>query len=314
MKTIDKKALSEISTWIHRNARPLELAQWSFHNEGGEAGEIIKALAYYQNEDGGFANGIEPDCWNTESSPYATLKAVEILRKNRLIEKIGAEHPMIQGILRYFDSGAQSDEKGWFFCIPSNDHFPRAPWWTFSPETNHVQTMGITAAVCGFVLSHGSGFPALYEKAVAHTKNILARVQDTDDFGEMGIGNVFLLLDDIGRNNLLDSFDCSGVKEKLIQAGNAAMERDPEKWQYYTPRPSVFIWSPESPFYKGNEEIVEVLLDYLIDTRVSGGVWNLTWTWFDLTQVYGAEFAVSQNWWKTTVAMEQLEFLKAFGR
>ena len=314
MKTIDKSAFLEISTWIHRNARPLELALWSYRYEDGKSEDIIRALAYYQNEDGGFGNGVEPDGWNPESSPYSTVKVVEILRKHSLIDKIGIQHPMVQGILKYFDSGVQCDENGWLFCIPSNDNFPHAPWWTFDPEVNQVQTMGITAAVCGFVLSFGSKWTALYEKARNHAGKILARIKDTEDFGEMGIGTVLLLLDDIRRNNLTETFNCEGVFEKLIKAGTEAMERDPDKWQYYTPRPSSFIWSKESPFYQGNEEIVEVLLDYLIDTRVPNGVWNLTWTWFDLNEVYAKQFAISENWWKSIVAMEQLEFLEAFGR
>ena len=59
---------------------------------------------------------------------------------------------------------------------------------------------------------------------------------------------------------------------------------------------------------------MEAELDYLIDTRNPGGVWNITWTWFDLGEVYPKEFAVSENWWMASKAIEKMRFLRAFGR
>ena len=59
---------------------------------------------------------------------------------------------------------------------------------------------------------------------------------------------------------------------------------------------------------------METELDYLIDTRNPGGVWNITWTWFDLGEIYPKEFAVSENWWMSSKAIEKMRFLRAFGR
>lgn len=99
-----------------------------------------------------------------------------------------------------------------------------------------------------------------------------------------------------------------------METVNRAIERDPQKWSLYTKTPSDFISSPDSPFYKGNEEIVEKELDYLIDTRNPGGVWNITWTWFNLGEKYQKEFAISENWWMAARAIEKIAFLKSFGR
>ena len=115
----------EIRSWIHRNARPLDLALWKYHFEDGRREEISDAMAYYQNEDGGFGHGIEPDCWNRESSPYATMIAAGILRRTGFMEREGDKHPMVQGIFRYLESGVHCDEEGWLFCIPSNSECPR---------------------------------------------------------------------------------------------------------------------------------------------------------------------------------------------
>lgn len=50
--------------FIYRNARPLDLARWQFHFEGGGKEAVINALECYQNDDGGFGHGLEPDSWN----------------------------------------------------------------------------------------------------------------------------------------------------------------------------------------------------------------------------------------------------------
>ena len=63
-----------------------------------------------------------------------------------------------------------------------------------------------------------------------------------------------------------------------------------------------------------NEEITQTELDYLIDTRVSGGVWEITWSWFENNEKYPKEYAISENWWKADKAISVLRHLRNFGR
>lgn len=311
MKKLGTDAYNEIRSWMYRSARPLDLALWQLNFENGSRDKVVDLLGFYQNEDGGFGNALEPDSWNPHSCPYTTMIAIGLLRG---IGFTDAEHPMIQGIFRYLDSGAHSSQDGWHFSIPSNDSYARAPWWTYDESVNAVQDMGITAALCGFILRHGDRQSALYAKAQGYVDKILEKVKHTEDFGEMGAGGLGLLAQDIEAAGLSRRFQCAGIKDMLAGLVNKAMERDPEKWAFYTPRPSEFIQSPESCFYKGNEEVVEMELDYLIDTRNPGGVWNITWTWFDLGEKYPKEFAISENWWMAGKAIDKVRFLKAFGR
>lgn len=89
--------------FIYRNARPIELACWRYHFENGTQEEVLTALSYYQNDGGGFGHGLEADCWNPYSSPIQTWQATEILRG---IGFTDGGHAVIQGILRYLDSGS----------------------------------------------------------------------------------------------------------------------------------------------------------------------------------------------------------------
>lgn len=310
MKKLGTKALGEIRTWIYRNARPLDLALWQFIFEGGSRDKVVEMLSFYQNEDGGFGNGVEPDCWSPDSSPYATMIAVGILRNIGLTDR---NHPMIQGIFRYLEETHDCSEEGWFFTIPSNDKWPGASWMRYSEETNAAQSMGITAALSAFILRYGDRQSPCFSKACGYVDRILEKIKSTDDFGEMGADGLGLLLSDVEAGGLASRFDCSVIREHLPEIVNRSMERDTEKWENYSHRPSEFIWSADCPFYPGNENIVETELNYTIDTRIPGGVWNITWKWFGMEQ-YDREFAISENWWKANKAMEKLHFLKAFDR
>lgn len=63
-----------IRRWMVRNARPLDLARWRFHFEGGGVEPVLEALSAYQNEDGGFGHALEADAWNPHSTPIEPLR------------------------------------------------------------------------------------------------------------------------------------------------------------------------------------------------------------------------------------------------
>ena len=63
--------------FVYKNARPLELAKWQYHFENGSREAVLETLACYQNTDGGFGYGLEPDYWNPHSSPSQTYEATE---------------------------------------------------------------------------------------------------------------------------------------------------------------------------------------------------------------------------------------------
>ena len=98
--------LEKAKHFIYKNARPLELAIWQYHFENGSQESVLKALSFYQNEDGGFGNGLEADFLNPNSSPIATWAATETLKQIELSDK---NHPIVKGILRYLDRGEHFD-------------------------------------------------------------------------------------------------------------------------------------------------------------------------------------------------------------
>lgn len=294
--------------WILRNGRPLEAARFAFHFEGGPAEDVLRLLSLYQNPDGGFGRTLEPDSWNPYSSPYVTSNALGVLRE---IGFVDFSQPVYQGILRYLASGDGFSDGLWQFTIPSNDDFPHAPWWSYSPEVNAGQSMSLSAVLAAFVLDAQTPGQPLYEAVLAIAKRALIQLTSGSDHGEMGLDGYMALRHCWER---LDLSDMDAVDARLNALVNAAIVRDPAQWEQYVPRPSAAIQSPESPFYAGNEAAIEAELDYLVATLPEDDVWPINWCWFDLQERYRDAFAVSERWWKASKAVDKLCLLRAFGR
>lgn len=311
MKKLGLEAYQEIKVWMHRNARPVELAVWQYFFENGSKEAVLSALSYYQNEDGGFGNALEADCWNPESSPYTTLYAINLLKA---IDFKDAAHPMLQGIFRFLESGKYFLENGWLFSIPSNNGYAHAPWWTYSSEANEVESIGVTAELCGFVLQYFPKSSKLYKCVIPIINNLINKLDSQDGFGDMGIGGYCVLLDAIRQTGLVEQYDINRMQDTVKNLVYHSIERDTVKWSSYGVRPSNYITSPDSIFYPGNEDILQTELDYLIETREKNNVWNITWSWFENNEKYQKEFAVSENWWKAEKAIEKVLLLKSFNR
>ena len=60
------------------------MARWNYLFENGSKEDVASVLKTYQNDDGGFANALEPDCWNINSTPLQTWVATQIIKEINL--------------------------------------------------------------------------------------------------------------------------------------------------------------------------------------------------------------------------------------
>lgn len=305
--------IQSIRRWIYRNARPLDLARWQYHFEGGGQEAVLAALAAYQNADGGFGNALEPDLWNPNSLPYVTQIAVNIL------EEIGfrdGDHPIVRGMLAYLEHGAGFDGTHWPTIVASTQDYPHAPWWT---ESAYDWGYTPTAPLAGWVLLYIDVGAPFYEAC----RRVVGTAIDTYLFGTMPDGSAYRsvrregeikglarMLGFLEAVGIAEAYPLAEVRRVLRQQAAQFTEKDPAKWGQYSWRPSTFVRSPESPFYAGNEAAIEAELDYLLDRRNAEGVWDITWAW----GAYDKAFAVAETWWKANLAIENLLLLGAFGR
>ena len=84
--------------FILQNARPVDLAVYRYYFENQSNRTVIAELSKYQNKDGGFGNGLEPDFVNPASSPIATNDAIITLYRTKALEK-GSQ--MVKEIVKY---------------------------------------------------------------------------------------------------------------------------------------------------------------------------------------------------------------------
>lgn len=301
MTTFDKAR-----TFIYRNARPLDLARWRFHFEQGSAAEVLTALAFYQNPDGGFGHALEADCWNPASSPIQTWNAGCILME----VDAPREHPLVQGLLRYLGSGADFDEthRQWRNVVPSNNDHPRAVWWSYG-ETGSEFRYNPTAMLAGFALRYADAGSALYAKARQIADEAIAWCLEGSIHGEQHVLACFMQLwECMLRAGLPVSpaFDAC-----LHEEIRRTVCTDPEKWRTeYVCHPSNLISSPESPFAADMADAIDAECAFLRETQGEDGAWPVNWQWWTPY----TEFEVAANWWKSHIIIERMLFLKGFAR
>jgi len=134
--------------FIVRNARLLERRLFAFHFDGGHAEPVVRALAAYQNADGSFASGLEPDKRDPGGQPQDAQFAIEVL------DAVGAlDSPMIPRLCGWLET-VTTEEGGVPFALPSLNAYPHAPWWGVKDAVPPAQ-LNPTAAIAGLLLKGG---------------------------------------------------------------------------------------------------------------------------------------------------------------
>lgn len=228
------------------------------------------------------------------------------------IDFVELNHPVYQGIIKFLENGVHCSDIGWHFNIPSNDDYPHAPWWAYNMDKNEYESIGITAEISAFILRYLKDNTCLYEKALYYSDMIFDKLNTLDEHGEMGIMGYCILLDSIKKVGLAERYDVVDLEKKLKDTVSNSIEKDLSKWIYHSVRPSKYIKSPDSIYFEDNKEILFKELEYLIETRPQNDVWGIDWSWFENNEKYPKEFAISENWWKAAVAIDNFILLKNF--
>lgn len=299
-----KELFESACNFIYRNARPLDLARWQFHFEGGSKDTVLKALSAYQNIDGGFGQALEPDAWNPNSSPIQTWAAIEVLRE---IHFTDSAHPLVQGVLRYLSEGQDFNGHFWLTVINSNKDYPHAPWWHGDSDSSSHTNYNPTASLAGFIVRFANKESELYALGCRIAQDAVASLLDADDEKDMHtLGCYISLMEYCVEADVTNLFNLDLYRGKLVQFVNRNITRDVSQWETaYVCKPSQFLKSRSSIFYEGNEEIAQYECDFIRRTQLPDGSWNIPWSWAE----YPEEWAISKNWWKSNVVILNLLYL-----
>lgn len=294
-----------IGNWMHRNTRELDLNIWKCLFENEDAAKVANAMLQYQNEDGGFGKGLDPDNWNENSVPYACLYAIETLN---MVGFHDMKHPVYQGIKKYLES---TDIDQWIFTLESNKDYPHASFYNYNKEYNDTESLGVIIYLIAFVIEYMQG-AKIYESVMKRLNYFIGKIQD-NDLGDMGPSGYITLIDTMDRVKI-EGYDYDDLRRRLNVVVNDRMQKDEKQWENYGYRPSDFIKSKDSYFLKGNEEVVEKECEFLLRTLPENDVWPVSWCWFENTAIYPKQEVISLHFAKARKCIEKVCFLKEFGK
>lgn len=302
-----RHAYEKARNFMYRNARPLDLARWKYHFEGGSAEEVLECLKAYQNPDGGFGHALEADSFNPNSSPIQTWAATEILHE---IDYMDKDSDIITGILRYLKDCIDYKEGRWLAEIPSNNEYPHAPWWDYNADTVYDE-WGYNPTIClaGFILKFADKDSELYQRA----EEIAHHAIEDRNYGEaIKSGNelscMIRFAEYIRSAGLAEKFSIQKVEDSCGRRIDALLCKDTSAWGGYVDRPSTYISSRESIYYKQNKELCEFEVMYLLDQQLEDGSFLIPWKW----SRYPEEWAVAKNWWKGERTFLYMRHIKEF--
>ncbi len=292
-----------IQNWMHRNARELDLNIWKCLFENGSPEEVANTIHLYQNEDGGFGKGIDPDNWNINSTPYACIYAIETLC---IVGFHDMKHPVYQGIKKYLET---TDIEQWIFTVSSNQDYPHASFYNYSEEYNKNESLGVVISLSAFVLEHMENTP-IYQIVTQRLDSYIEKIYD-NNLGDMGPASYIILIDTMQKMKI-KGYDYDELQYRLSEIVNQKMQKDEKQWDNYGYRPSDFIKSKDSYFLKGNEEIVRKECEFLKRTLPINDVWPVSWCWFENAKRYPKEEIISLHFAKARKCIEKVKFLKEF--
>jgi hypothetical protein len=158
MIELSKDQLKTIKNFIFRNGRLLERKLYLYFFEDGDKGDVINALMAYQNLDGGFGNGIEPDLLCPDSTAIGAETAMFYFD---LLEEFNNE--IIDKLVNWIDQ--KQNERGYIHHPPQNMYnFPFQPWWD-GPDEFRILTLA------GYIKKWGIRDPNFLNKVIKYFSN-----------------------------------------------------------------------------------------------------------------------------------------------
>ncbi|WP_432361921.1 hypothetical protein [Sporosarcina sp. UB5] len=293
---MDKLATEQFvqaTEFLKSNTRPLEKALFEFEFENGSREHVLEELKIYQNEDGGFGNGLEPDFRCVASSALATTIGLQHLIR------IGADEsePMVQRAIQYAIDTFDEEKMGWKIVPKEVETAPRAIWWNYGGDW----PWGNPSAEMIGLLHHYKGLVPedFLEKLTAHA---VAYVNEeaTNDFHELQC--LMKLIRE------LPAGEAEKITDRVREIAHHSVTTDPEKWHDYCLLPLQVVSSPASFLVDDFKEIIPANIEHLLATQAEDGSWKPTWAWGRFEDVW----ETAKQEWSGVLTLDNLRVLRAF--
>lgn len=296
---LSKARFGAAEAFVRESGRPLDAALLDLDLDRGSADAALAALVGFQNADGGFGHGLEPDLTSPASSAIATSIGLRIL--TRL--ETPARRPTVIAAIEWL-SGALDREAGvWPIVGQAVEQGPHAPWWSWSDNLAanwNGFRFNPTAEVLAHLYRFGDLAPAdMLACAEAGLRYSLAETTLIE--GAYDLKCAIRLAESDGLPP-----DLARTLDGLVRRSIAAQDPADEHASPFDAAPT-----PTSPFADLVDGRIEPALTALIAAQADDGGWTLFWDW---SFVDAKAWAKARSDWRGQLTREALEVLLAYGR
>jgi len=304
MKKLSKTGQLLVDSHMKKNARELERALYDYYFHHEDVSCIIEPLKFYQNEDGGFGKGIEPDFWLRDSSPMATSIGLKYLR---LVDHLVEGKEMIKRAVNYLENSYDEERKGWL-CVPESvNDYPHAPWWTFDKDKN----MTIIDQNWGNPSAELIGYLYLYKKYVEKLNvqemidQAIHHYNDSSDYeSEHEVYCYIRLYNNIDKQNKIK------LEAQLKHAINNLINPKMEEWVSYVPMPLNFVEEDSENLFDMKIKDITANLNFFVELLEEKEQIEPAWMWND----YLESWQEAKKQWTGILTLETMLKLRKFDR
>jgi hypothetical protein len=304
MQQLTGKAFNRAANFISEHARPLERALFEFHFGSGSDSNVLIELEKFQNEDGGFGRGIEPDLRMPFSSPFSTSVAFQVLREL----DVAGDHDMVLNGIGYLERSYDRSIGGWEPTGSSANQFPHAPWWNYKPSPNEGRLDLLAQANPGAELA---GYLTLYSEQTNASfveevvSSAIATFDRLPDDMEVHVMMCYMRLAEMA-----DGTVAQRLLPKLHRGVHLVTGDSSDDWDSYGGRPLWFATTPSSLLSPELSLSIPIQLDYEIEKQTDDGSWQPNWAWGQ----YEDDWSLAKVEWAGHLTLRNLLTLKAWDR
>ncbi len=304
--TLTAEAFERARAFVRSRARPLERRVFEHAFEGGPAWRLFDALARFQNPDGGFGHGLEPDALTGAGGALATSVALR-----RLVEaEAGRDHPLVRRAVAYLERTLDPRTRVWRIVPEATADAPHAPWWAGEglEERFHGFALNPKADIVAQLYALG---PAADERWLDGLAEDVVRAVEARPDGGLEMHDL------IAAVQLLDAPHLSPalrrrLHDRLGPIAADAVGRTPVGGAGYGLEPLALAPRPDAALAGLLAAPVHAQLDHLIATQADDGAWWPVWTWGPGADE--AAWAGSRRAWAGMLTLDALRRLRAYGR
>ncbi len=301
MLTLSQPDQVRAREFLKTQARPLEQALYAYYFEHGPRDAALDRLAAFQNPDGGFGRGLEPDLRLADSSVITTTTALHILKSLA----VDATHPLIQGTLRFLRATYQPDQQLWPIIPRNTDDAPHAPWWSYDATQTLAWSLdNPRPEIAAYLLRY-----APEDLPDGLLESIVARAEEQPDHVETH--DNLLCLVHLAETRLLPGTLQIRLMDKVTRMADATVATDPGAWEGYVLTPLKLCSAPDALLADRFADAIAQQIDGVIAQQGEDGAWSPVWSWGPF---YPETWPTAAQEWKGILTLQTLRTLRAFKR